>query len=208
MIEDIAADVRDLKGLLGKDAIDPRVMDALARVPRHKFVSGETQSLAYVNHALPIGHGQTISQPFIVALMTDLLALGSEDRILEVGTGSGYQTAVLAELAAHVYTVERIPALAEQARERLTSLDYGNVDVRTGDGHMGLPENAPYDGIMVTAAAQSIPSALIDQLKEGSRLVIPVGQPHDTQWLTVVKKTDAHTFHTHRILAVAFVPLL
>lgn len=186
----------------------PRVMAALGNVPRHRFVPAAVRDQAYANRPLPIGHGQTISQPYIVALMTDLLAPDPDDVILEVGTGSGYQAAVLAELVKKVYSIEFVPELAEAVQARLRSLGYTNVEVRQGDGYYGLPEHAPYDGILVTAAAPYVPPALVEQLKPGARLVIPVGEPYYHQDLMVVEKTPQGGIETRKVLAVAFVPLV
>lgn len=207
MLRDIEDEVRLTRHEIGKDALDARVMAAIAKVPRELFVPATERRFAFANGPLPIGHGQTISQPYIVALMTDLLAPQPDHVILEVGTGSGYQTAVLAELAHEVYSIEIIAALAEQARERLARLGYANVHIRHGDGHQGWAEHAPYDGIIVTAATAMIPPALIEQLKPGGRLVIPVGPPGEIQQLGVITK-DADGALTHRdVLRVAFVPM-
>ena len=208
MLREIEADVRRLAGELGKPSLNPLTMAAMADVPRHEFVPADRRDLAYLNHALPLSRGQTISQPFIVALMTDLLAVGAEDTVLEIGTGSGYQAAVLAQLVKQVYSVEFIAELGEQALAKLRSLGYGNIEVRTGDGNDGWPEHAPYDGIIVTAAAKRIPHALIEQLKSGGRLVIPIGAPYETQWLTVVEKDQQGATRERQLLPVAFVPLV
>jgi len=207
MIADIEAEVEYTRSLTGRDALDPRVMAVMGRVPREKFVPGEMRAAAYDNGPLPIGHGQTISQPYIVALMTDLLRLGPDDRVLEIGTGSGYQTAILSCLAKAVYTVELIPELGEIAAERLAGLDYSNIDYRIGNGYEGWPEHAPYDAIIVTAAAPEIPPALIDQLKPGGRLVIPVGWQYMPQELMLIEKDTHNAIHSREILGVAFVPL-
>ncbi|MCK9994645.1 MAG: protein-L-isoaspartate(D-aspartate) O-methyltransferase, partial [Candidatus Krumholzibacteria bacterium] len=190
MMRSIHVDVARNKQVLGRDHLSEPVALAMATVPRHEFVPEELRGNAYANHPLPIGHGQTISQPTIVALMTDLLALGPEDNVLEVGTGSGYQAAVLSEVVTRgrVFTIEIVSELARTARKRLANLGYKNVVVHTGDGYLGLPENAPFDGIMVTAAANEIPVPLIEQLKPGGRLVMPVGGQGETQWLTLVSK--------------------
>lgn len=208
MLREIAADVCRLADELGKPSLDSQTMAAMAEVPRHEFVPAERRGLAYINHALPLAQGQTISQPFIVALMTDLLAVGAADTVLEIGTGSGYQAAVLAELVKQVYSVEFIAELGEQALAKLRSLGYDNIEVRIGDGNKGWPEHAPYDGVIVTAAAEHIPQALIEQLKPGGRLVIPIGAPYETQWLTVVEKNEAGATRERRLLPVAFVPLV
>ncbi len=187
--------------------IDPRVLAAMDRVPRHEFVPQTGVSQAYDDHPLPIGHGQTISQPFMVALMTDLLMVEPGQKVLEVGTGSGYQAAILAELGARVFTVEIVPALAASARARLERLGHASVAVREGDGFHGWPEEAPFDAIILTAAAGSIPPPLIEQLGPAGRMVIPVGQPFMTQALTMVEKDAAGRVSTRRILPVVFVPL-
>ncbi len=207
MLQDIEREVELTKKHIGKDRIDPRVMAALARVPRHEFVPEESRLYAYDDGPLPIGFGQTVSQPFIVALMTDLLAADEEDVVLEVGTGSGYQTAVLAELVKKVYSIEIIAELAEKARERLKRLGYTNVEIKVGDGYYGWPEHAPFDGILVTAAAPEIPPPLIEQLKAGGRLVVPVGEPFGYQMLKVVHKDDDGAIRIRDVLGVAFVPL-
>lgn len=185
----------------------PRVLDALERVPRERFVPEAARSRAVSDHALAIGHGQTISQPYMVAVMTEALELAPGDRVLEVGTGSGYQCAVLAELAAEVWSVERIPALAEAAAALLADLGYANAHVRCGDGSRGWPEQAPFDAIMVTAGAPDVPTALLDQLAEtGGRLVVPVGD-RELQHLSLVRRTP-YGFQTRRTLGCRFVPLL
>jgi protein-L-isoaspartate(D-aspartate) O-methyltransferase len=191
---------------LGKAALDRRVMDALAKVPRHEFVPLELQSAAYDDSPLPIGCGKTISQPFIVAVMTDLLDLRPTDIVLEIGTGLGYQTAVLAQLAQRVYSVERIEALAVQARRRLAQQGYANIEIRVGNGCTGWPEQAPFDKIIVTAAPELIPVALLDQLAPGGRLVIPAGLP-DAQQMLLVEKDSDDTLSTREILPVRFSPL-
>ncbi len=207
LVEEIKQEVHSLRQMLGKSSLDPAVIDAISRVPRHEFVGVHQETLAYINHPLPIGYQQTISQPFIVALMTDLLGSGARGTVLEIGTGSGYQAAVLAELAARVYSVEIVEVLAESARERLQRLGYDNVEVRAGDGHSGWPEHAPYDAIIVTAAARAVPPALVAQLRAGARLVIPIGEPGETQWLNVLHKDEAGRIATRSVLPVAFVPL-
>jgi protein-L-isoaspartate(D-aspartate) O-methyltransferase len=188
---------------LGKAALDRRVMEAMAQVPRHEFVPFELQPLAYDDSPLPIGCGKTISQPFIVAVMTDLLDLRPTDIVLEVGTGLGYQTAVLAQLAQRVYSVERIEALAVQARRRLALQGYANIEIRVGNGCTGWPEQAPFDKIIVTAAPELIPVALLDQLAPGGRLVIPAGLP-DAQQLLRVDKDAGGRLSTQEILPVCF----
>lgn len=191
----------------GKRAFDERVMQALREVERHRFVPESQQAQAYANHPLPIGHGQTISQPYIVALMTDLVEPKPGEVVLEVGTGSGYQAAVLAQLVDKVYSIEIIEPLAEQARERLQRLGYNNVETRLGDGYFGWEERAPFDAIVVTAAASHVPPPLIAQLKPGGRMVIPVGGRFAVQYLLLVEKTEAGETITRQISAVRFVPL-
>jgi len=192
--------------LRARDIVDERVLEAMGRVPRHLFVEPSLERFAYEDRPLSIGVGQTISQPYIVALMTQLLGVQPAHRILEVGTGSGYQAAVLAELAGEVYTIEIIPALAESARARLEALGYRNVRVRQGDGYEGWPEHAPFDGIIVTAGAPQIPPPLIEQLHEGGRIVIPVGAARATQELIVGEKRGGK-LQTRSIAPVLFVPL-
>lgn len=186
---------------------DPALLDALRRVPRDEFVADTGSSYAWENRALPIGHGQTISQPFVVALMTQLLELQADSRVLEIGTGSGYQAAILAELAEEVYSVEVVPELAAAATARLARLGYGNVRVRAGNGRDGWPEAAPFDAVIVTAGADSIPPALVEQLRVGGRLVIPV----DTGWgqdlRSCVKEEDGG-LREQSVLPVIFVPLV
>ncbi len=207
MIRTIREEVALTRNLTGRGALDPRVMAALARVPREKFVPQVQRSQAFGNFPLPIGEGQTISQPFIVALMTDLLRPGPTFSVLEIGTGSGYQAAVLSLLARAVYSVETIPLLAREARDRLERLGYANVAVREGNGYHGWPEYAPFDGIMVTAAAPHIPPPLVEQLRLGGRLVIPVGQPYGHQELLLGVKSAEGELDLTKILGVAFVPL-
>jgi protein-L-isoaspartate(D-aspartate) O-methyltransferase len=187
-----------------RDVRDPRTLAALRKVPRHLFVPEESQRLAYEDHPLPIGHGQTISQPYIVAFMTEALGLVGGETVLEVGTGSGYQAAVLAEIAARVYSIEIVEPLAREATERLARLGHRNVEVRAGDGYLGWPEAAPFDAIMVTAAAPRIPEPLKQQLKDGGRLVIPVGD--DYQELILVTRRGDH-YEERSVLPVRFVPM-
>lgn len=207
MLRDIEREVAYTRHEIGRDAFAPRVMAAMAAVPREQFVPESGRHLAFANGPLAIGHGQTISQPYIVALMTDLLAPRPQDNILEIGTGSGYQAAVLAELVRQVHSVEIIAALATAAGQRLARLGYANVSVRQADGFHGWPEHAPYDGIVVTAAAPQVPPPLVEQLKPGARLVIPVGMPGGVQELKVVEKDADGSITSRNILLVAFVPL-
>jgi protein-L-isoaspartate(D-aspartate) O-methyltransferase len=179
----------------------------MAKVPRHEFVPEAERRNAYANRPLPIGLGQTISQPYIVALMTDLMEVKPGDRVLEIGTGSGYQAAVLSELAGAVYTVEIVEPLAREAQERLKRLGYRNVMARTGDGYQGWPEHAPFDSIMVTAAPREVPQPLIDQLKPGGRLVVPVGGQASGQSLLLIEKQPDGKITRRNVLAVRFVPL-
>lgn len=206
LLQDIAWETEQSRPWIGSD-IDPRVLKAIEQVPRHAFVPGYEMDYAYDDRPLPIGYGQTISQPFIVALMSDLLATQPHHVVLEVGCGSGYQSAVLSKLVKQVYSIEIVPELAQAARERLAQLGYANVAVRHGDGYRGWPEHAPFDGIIVTAAAPEIPPPLIKQLKPGGRLVIPLGQPHGRQELMLVEKNMAGEVSLHNSLPVAFVPL-
>ncbi|NIQ95863.1 MAG: protein-L-isoaspartate(D-aspartate) O-methyltransferase [Desulfuromonadales bacterium] len=207
MIETIEREVEMTRHLTGRSSLDPRVLRAMATVPRDEFVPEQSRGDAFGNHPLPIGEGQTISQPFMVALMTDLLEPEPEHVVLEVGTGSGYQAAILAQLVERVYTVEVIAALAKRAEATLKRLGYANVSVSCHDGSRGWPEHAPYDGIVVTAAAPAIPQALVDQLKPGGRLVVPVGRPYMPQELRMVEKDARGQATTRDILGVAFVPL-
>ena len=205
MVEDIEAMAVDVAGETGIAALSPRVLDVIATVPRHEFVPSEQKTSAYRNRPLAIGHGQTISQPFVVALMTELLAVQEGHRVLEIGTGSGYQAAVLAGLARDVYTIEIVRPLAETAAAAFERLGYANIHTRIGDGYRGWPEHGPYDGIMVTAAPDHVPPALIEQLKPGGRLVIPVGEIW--QDLMVLTKNADGTTTTTTVVPVRFVPL-
>jgi len=208
MIADIESEVRLTRSMIGKTALDPSVMQAMARVPRDAFVPADQKIAAFYNGPLSIGHGQTISQPYIVALMTDMLAIEPEHTILEIGTGSGYQTAILSQLCKRVYTIERIVALSEKATARFRKLKYDNIETTTGNGYKGWPEHAPYDGIIVTAAASLIPQALIEQLKPCGKLVIPVGASHMYQELMLVRKDEQGKVDVDSVLGVAFVPLV
>jgi protein-L-isoaspartate(D-aspartate) O-methyltransferase len=183
---------------------DPRVLGAMRTVPRDRFVPADVVSIAYADQPLPIGHGQTISQPYIVAYMSEALRITDQMKVLEVGTGSGYQAAILGELAREVYTIELIPELAARARETLASLGYANVHVRTGDGYLGWPDQAPFDAIMVTAAPDHVPQPLVDQLAVGGRLVIPVGD--FDQEIRILTRTPAG-IQESRTIPVRFVPL-
>ena len=194
----------------GSQAVrDPLVLDSLRKTPRHRFVSAELVPYAYDDRPLPIGYGQTISQPYLVARMTELLEPKAAHRILEIGTGSGYQAAVLSPLVAQVYTIEIIEPLGNAAGQRLSALGYKNVEVRVGDGYYGWPEHAPFDGIIVTAAAEHVPPPLIEQLKPGGRMVIPVGNPFQPQMLVLVTKGSKgpRDLQVRNLMPVAFVPL-
>jgi len=206
MLDDIESEVRLTRHLIGKNALDERVIDAMREVPRHLFVPEVSRHFAYSNGPVSIGLGQTISQPYIVALMTDLLSVKPDDTVLEIGTGSGYQAAILSRLVKQVYSVEIVGALADKASERLETFHFRNVKVRSGDGYLGWPEYAPYDGIIVTAAAPHIPQPLIDQLKKGARLVIPVGLPYSDQELLVIEKDRNGEINSRRVIGVSFVP--
>ena len=190
--------------LAARDIVDPVVLEVMRQVPRHLYVPEHLQEQAYTDGALPIGERQTISQPYIVACMTQALQLSQTDKVLEIGTGSGYQAAVLAEIVDRVYTIEIIPVLAASARARLARLGYDNVEVRTGDGYLGWPEQAPFDAIIVTAAPDHIPPALVEQLKDGGRLVLPVGDFYQ-ELVRVVRRGDETRAET--LLPVRFVPM-
>ncbi len=191
----------------GRRALSPGVLGVMAEVPRHAFVPEALRHKAYDDRPLPIGYGQTISQPYIVALMTDLLEVDGDDVVLEVGTGSGYQAAVLARIVKHVYTIEIVPPLADRAKGRLAAAGYANVTVRTGDGYYGWPAHAPFDGIVVTAASSHIPPPLVAQLRPGARMVIPVGAAFLVQHLVLVEKDLDGKVTTRLMLPVVFVPL-
>jgi len=208
MVETIARLARDTAGETGRVGFNAAVMAAMGKVPRHLFVPAAQAAHAYDDRPLPIGHGQTISQPFIVALMTDLLDLRVDARVLEIGTGCGYQAAVLAEIAREVYTVELVEPLAQEAAARFAALGYRNAHARAGDGYGGWPVHAPFDAIIVTAAAPQVPAALVEQLKPGGRLVIPVGAQWETQQLLVIDKDAAGAVSTRPVLGVRFVPLV
>ncbi len=208
LLDTIKSEAKFTASYTGRKKFNPRVMNAMAKVDRENFVSSQYLPFAYDNGPLPIGYGQTISQPYIVALMSDLLDLTAESIVLEVGTGSGYQAAVLSRLAKQVYTIERIKELAESASKRLKDLGYNNIEIRNRDGYTGWQEKAPFDGIIVTAAANRIPPALVEQLKPGGRMVIPIGLPHSYQELILLTKDQDGTTHTESLLGVAFVPLI
>jgi protein-L-isoaspartate(D-aspartate) O-methyltransferase len=208
LLQAIEQQVRELAPEIGRTRLSACVARALASVPRHRFVPPEWIDLAYANRPLPIGHGQTISQPFIVALMTDLVEPQPQHRVLEVGTGSGYQAAVLAQCVAKVYTIEILAPLAERARALLAELGYRNIETRTGDGYAGWPEAAPFDGIVVTAAPDHVPPALVEQLAPGGRMVIPVGAQATGQDLLLIRKQADGRTVTQRTIPVRFVPLV
>jgi protein-L-isoaspartate(D-aspartate) O-methyltransferase len=207
MLTEIAAMARASGGTTGRPVLREAVMAAMERVPRHRFVPASQEAFAYDNRPLPIGEGQTISQPFIVALMTDLLAPRPGDVVLEVGTGSGYQAAILAGLVRKVHTIEIVEQLARRAMQVLAELGYRNVEVRIGDGYNGWPDAAPFDSIIVTAAPREVPRPLIEQLKPGGRMVIPAGRSGGQQDLLLVEKRPDGTATTRRTLSVRFVPL-
>jgi protein-L-isoaspartate(D-aspartate) O-methyltransferase len=204
---DLVDEVRDYASYADGESIRADVLQTLNTVERHRFVPREEVPYAYENRPLAIGYGQTISQPYIVALMTDLLEPDPDDVVLEVGTGSGYQAAVLSGLVGRVYTIEIIEALAKQASERLQALGYENIETRLGDGYFGWEDHAPFDAIIVTAAATHVPPPLVEQLRPGGRMVIPVGGRFTTQWLLLIEKNDDGTVVTRQVAAVRFVPL-
>ena len=191
----------------GEEPLDEDVMASLGTVERHEFVPAKLKSVAYENRPLPIGHGQTISQPYIVALMTDLIKLDADDVVLEVGTGSGYQAAILAKLVKHVYSIEIIEALADESAARLKRLGYDNVTTTLADGYYGWEAHAPFDAIIVTAAASHVPPPLVQQLAPGGRMIIPIGGRFMTQQLLLLEKTDDDEVITRQVAAVRFVPL-
>ena len=205
MVREVATTAAEFARKHGRGAISPRVLAALREVPRHLFVPSEHLSEAYLNRPLPIGFGQTISQPFIVALMTEILDLKPDDRVLEIGTGSGYQAAVLSRLVDTVFTIEISAPLAARARAAFDELGIGNIQSRVGDGHLGWPEAAPFDAILVAAAPRDIPPALVAQLAPGGRLAIPVGE--DAQQLILVEKRSDQSTVLREIIPVCFVPL-
>ena len=207
MIEEIKQDMYQARRYVGQGKFSERVLMAIGKVERHEFVPVHLRKQSYGNYPLPIGDGQTISQPFIVALMTEILDVKSNAKILEVGTGSGYQAAVLAEIVREVYTIEIVANLARKAQTRLATLGYDNVYVRYGDGMLGWPQEAPFDGIIVTAAGLNIPDTLLDQLAPGARMVMPVGAQNETQQLKVITKNIDMTFTERDVLPVRFVPI-
>ena len=208
MLSVIRSEARLTQHMTGRESFSDEVMAAIASVPRDAFVPENLKAAAFENGPLPIGHGQTISQPFIVALMSDLLQLQPGDKVLEIGTGSGYQTAVLSQLCNKVYSIDVIADLAEAAARHLKQLQYENIIIRSGNGYHGWAEHAPYAGIIVTAAAPYIPEALVEQLQPGGRLVIPVGQQFMPQELMLIEKDDAGSIRQKSILGVVFVPLV
>jgi protein-L-isoaspartate(D-aspartate) O-methyltransferase len=209
LLDEIEADAEATASYTGRRRFSARTMAAMAEVPRERFVREGDEDVAYLNMPLPIGHGQTISQPYIVALMTDLLDLAGGERVLEVGTGSGYQAAILATLAKEVFSIETVEPLARAAAEKLARLGYRNVEVRAGDGAKGWPEQAPFDAIIVTCAAgEGVPPDLVAQLKPGGRMVIPVGRGRFSQNLLLVTKDAAGNVEQRSVLPVAFVPLV
>jgi len=207
-VEEVDAMYAETRSETGLAAMSPAVRGAMAKVDRHRLVPEGQRDLAYHNRPLPIGSGQTISQPYIVALSADLLQINSNSTVLDVGTGSGYQAAVLAEIASRVYSIEMIESLGRPAEKRLEELGYGNIEVRIGDGYKGWPEKAPFDGIVVTAAAPNVPAALVEQLKPGGRMVIPVGGSGEIQYLKVIEKQADGGYSEKRVLPVRFVPLV
>ena len=207
MVALIEADVRETSAYLKRSDLDQRVLAALRSVPRHEFVPPELVDEAYLNRPLPIGHGQTISQPYIVAIMTDLLDLEAGQKVLEIGTGSGYQAAVLAALDLRVLSIEIVEPLGREARERLDRLGYSAVELRIGDGYHGWPGEEPFDAIIVTAAASHVPPPLLRQLRVGGRMIIPVGSRFTTQELILIERIAENEISTRQVLPVRFVPL-
>lgn len=207
LIREIEANVKRTRDYLGKAALDPRVMEAMATVPRHEFVPKPLRRMAYENRPLPIGLGQTISQPYIVAIMTDLLDLPADCTALDIGTGSGYQAAILAEICTTVYTIEIVAPLGREARARLERLGYDNVQTRIGDGFFGWPEAGSFDAIIVAAVTDRLPPPLVEQIKPGGRMILPIGSPLTGQDLILVEKDADGEISTRSILPVIFVPL-
>ena len=208
MLAEVDATYAETRSFTGLAAMSPPVRAALGKVERHRLVPADRRALAYRNHPLPIGQGQTISQPYIVALSTDLIAPQPQHTVLEVGTGSGYQAAVLAEIVAKVFSIEIIDSLGKEAAENLKNLGYRNIEIRIGDGYKGWPEKAPFDAIVVTAAAPQVPDALLAQLKPGGKMVLPVGAPGEAQELLLITKDMDGKCRQKRVLPVRFVPLL
>jgi protein-L-isoaspartate(D-aspartate) O-methyltransferase len=208
MVAEVEATYADTRAETGLAAMSPAVRAAMGKVERHRLIPQSQLGAAYRNHPLPIGNGQTISQPYIVALSTDLLKIDSKSTVLDIGTGSGYQAAVLAEIASRVYSIEIIDSLGKAAAKRLEELGYGNIEVKIGDGYQGWPEKAPFDAIVVTAAAPRVPPALIDQLKPGGRMVIPIGGEGEIQYLKLLTKRADGGYDEKRVLPVRFVPLV
>jgi protein-L-isoaspartate(D-aspartate) O-methyltransferase len=208
MLKAVITDIKQTNSLTGITKLSPAVKKALRKVPRHEFVDPLYQPFSYVNQPLPIGCDQTISQPFIVALMTEVLAVRPTDRILEIGTGSGYQAAILAQLAAEVFTIEIVPELAEQAQEHFRRLGYHNIHVHIGNGAKGWAAAAPFDKIIVTACAKEVAPALLNQLKLGGRLVVPLGLPKEPQILTCIDKDQTGKITQKSLLLVRFVPFM
>ena len=206
MVEAVVAHARRAPGAVENGTIGPAVLQAMRSVPRHEFVPENVRAEAYADRPLPIGYGQTISQPFIVALMTDLLGVKPGHKVLEIGAGSGYQAAVLSPLVERVYSIEIVPELGKRAADVLHRLGFANVETRIADGYHGWPEVAPFDAIVVTAAASHIPPALMQQLKPGGRMVIPIGGPFATQQLMLIEKQPGGGVTTRQLLPVAFVP--
>ncbi len=204
LVREIASEVRATHEMTGRPTLDARVMEVMARVPRHEFVPDQLRPLAYLNRPLPVGYGQTVSQPYIVALMTDLVAVDEGDTVLEIGTGVGYQAAILAELAKKVYSVEIIAELEAAAAKRLERLGYANVETRVGDGYYGWSAHAPFDAIVVTTAPTHLPPPLLKQLKPGGRMAVPVGSPFTIQYLLLVEKDLDGRITTHNVLPVIF----
>ncbi len=207
LLDLIEQDVRETSAYLKRSQLNPRVLEVMNTVPRHEFVPQDQRGKAYQNRPLPIGHGQTISQPYIVAIMTDLLDLEPGQSVLEIGTGSGYQAAVLAALDTRVYSIEIIEPLALEGQERLRRLGYDSIRLKTGDGYYGWPEHAPFDAIIVTAAASHIPPPLVHQLRVGGRMIIPVGSRFSTQELILITRISEDEITTRQVLPVRFVPL-
>lgn len=207
MVAEITALAQATKSETGQGAFSPGVLETMGKVPRHRFVPQEVERYAYRNRPLPIGYGQTISQPFLVAYMTELLHVDKNSKVLEIGTGSGYQAAILGELVKEVYTIEIVEPLAARATEALKANGYINVQVRAGDGYYGWENHAPFDAIIVTAAASHVPPPLIQQLKRGGRMLIPLGSGFMPQHLVLVEKDMQGRVHTRELLPVQFVPL-